>query len=155
MSELSGSTVWLKSSVSWPPKFRYWRRNIGHTESVSSCCAVPGWSTQVLLRLEPPQRSELNGAVLSVASKANVELAGLPQSVVNAQISTRSAPPNSAPSNMRAKKFGVPAGGAVPSASAGRNVTAGDAAVNAWNVAGFPLSMFARSKTIALSMPPG
>jgi hypothetical protein len=93
--------------------------------------------------------------VFSAGRVVKVEFAAFVQSTWKAKRSTRSAPPHRPPSTARAKKFGVPAGGARPSTSLGSRMSAGPAGLNDWNVAGLPASICVRSKTTAFRLPPG
>src|SRR5712692_7275169 len=129
-------TVWLNTSVSKLPKFRYCSGPIGHTVSDSSSAGAAavvgdgGCVMQSSKRLPGLHNPEMNGSVLSVADGVGpgapkVELAGLPQSTWNSQISTRSLPPKMAPSIGRAYGFGVPGAGGGPVRSPGSRMTVG------------------------------
>src|SRR5215216_6894896 len=98
-------------------------------------------------RKKNPHKFESNGAVGKSGKALNEESAGVAKSTWNSLISRRSVPPNSAPSTNRKKMFGVPGGGGGPSRSLGSmNVPKPKKPITE---AGFPLSIFVRSKAQA------
>src|ERR671936_1065789 len=79
----SASTVWLTTSVSYVPKFRYCSRYINRSAMASTRAAVAGCGMQFL---DEPHISESNGAVGTDATRVKEDCDGFAQSAWNFQI---------------------------------------------------------------------
>src|SRR4030095_16492702 len=78
----STSTVWVTTSDSWSPKFRYCNRYSRRSDIASTFVVVPGCGRQFRAL---PHMSESNGAVGKTATRENDDCDGVVQSAWNCQ----------------------------------------------------------------------